>query len=110
MGTRDNRLASGKPFGWSRLIERGRLGVKFHIARVDTRAEDPWVVEIALAGLNKEHLEVVIKIGESKVLAWISNPPHCSWASGLPSSHDTTATPTTTDDNVKFLRETHIGY
>jgi hypothetical protein len=30
--------------------------------RTDTRAVDPWVVQVALSGLNQEDLEVVVEV------------------------------------------------
>lgn len=47
------------------LVERSRLRVELHVPWVDTWAEYPWVVEVALAILNEKHLEIVVQVGKS---------------------------------------------
>lgn len=62
MGTWDNGLSAGKPFRRARLIEGRRLRVNLHILRIDTRPEDPWVIQVALSRLNQEHLKIVVQV------------------------------------------------
>ncbi len=65
MGAGNNRTAAVEPFRGPRVVERGRLGVELHVSWVDTRAEDPWVVEVTLSALNQEDIELVVKIGQT---------------------------------------------
>jgi hypothetical protein len=57
--------AAIKPLRGSRVVEGGSFAVQLHVSRVNTRAENPWVVEIVLSALNQEDLEVVIQVGQS---------------------------------------------
>ena len=62
MGGGHNGASAAEPFRRAGLVERSRLGVELHVAGEDARAEDPWVVEVVLAGLDQEHLEVVVQV------------------------------------------------
>ena len=64
MRTRHNSPTSIEPLGRSRVVEGGSLTVQFHILRVDTWTEDPWVVEVVLSSLNQEDLEIVVEVGQ----------------------------------------------
>lgn len=57
--------ASGEPFRWSRIIERGSLAVQLHVPWVYTWTVDPWVVEVRLAGLDQHDLEVMVQVGQT---------------------------------------------
>lgn len=75
MGGRHNGLTASEPFGRSRLVEGSRLGVKLHVARVDARAVDPWVVEVVLTSLDQENLQVPVKVRETCLISiaiWLS--------------------------------------
>jgi hypothetical protein len=65
VGGRHDGSTAAQPLGWAGLIERSRLGVQLHVPGEDTRAVDPWVVEIALARLDEQDLEVVVEIGQA---------------------------------------------
>lgn len=84
MGTWHSSRPSRKPLARTRLVKRSRLGVKLHVTGVDTRPKHPRVVEVALASLDKQNLEVMVKIRQ-------------------PSSNDTTATSTTAHNDVELL-------
>jgi len=52
VGAGNHRSTPIKPFGWSRIVERCRLAVKFHVARVDAWSVNPWIVQVALASFD----------------------------------------------------------
>lgn len=80
VGTRNDSSASIEPFRGSRVVKRGSLAVQLHVTWVNTRAEDPWIVQVGLSSLNQEDLEIMIQVRQS-------------------SSNDTpTTSPTTYDD------------
>jgi hypothetical protein len=60
-----NSPAPIEPFRRTRVVEGSSLAIQLHVLGVDTRAEDPWVVEVVFSGLNQEDLEIVVKIGQS---------------------------------------------
>lgn len=84
MSTWHSSRTTSKPLARTRLVERSRLGVQLHVTGVDARPKHPRVVEVALAGLDEQNLEVVVKIRQ-------------------PSSNDTTATSTTAHNDVELL-------
>jgi hypothetical protein len=45
--------AAIKPLRGSRVVEGGSFAVQLHVPRVNTRAENPWVVEVILSALNQ---------------------------------------------------------
>jgi hypothetical protein len=57
--------AAIKPLRGSRVVEGGSFAVQLHVPRVNTRAENPWVVEVVLSALNQEDLEIVVQVGQS---------------------------------------------
>jgi len=61
----DDGTATGKPLRWSGVVERSSLAVEFHVTGVDARAEDPWVVQVALSGFDEHNLEVMVKVGQT---------------------------------------------
>ena len=65
MGARHDGATSIKPFGWTRVVESGRLGVQLHVSRVNAGTVDPWVVQIALSSFNQKDLEVVVEISQT---------------------------------------------
>ena len=65
MGAWNNSSTSIEPLRRARVVECSGLGVQLHVPWVDTRSVDPWVVEIALAALNQEDLEVMVQIGQT---------------------------------------------
>jgi hypothetical protein len=69
MGAGHDCLPAGEPFGGSRLVEGGCLGVQLHVTRVDAGPEDPWIVEVALAGFDEKHGEVMVQIGQSDIVS-----------------------------------------
>lgn len=84
MGTWHDRLPSRQPLRRAPFVEGCSLGVKLHVTRVDTRAKHPGVVEVALASLNQQDLQVVVQVGET-------------------TRHHTSTTPTTADLSVDKL-------
>lgn len=84
MSTWHSSSTSSKPLARTRLVKRSRLGVQLHVTGIDTRPKHPRVVEVALASLDKQDLEVMVKIRQS-------------------SSNDTTAASTTAHNDVELL-------
>ena len=68
MGAWNDCLATSKPFRRARFVERSSLGVELHIPRVDPWAKNPRVVQVALARLDQQNFQVVIKIGQPELL------------------------------------------
>lgn len=89
VGDGHNSSAAIKPLRGTRVVESGSLAVQLHVPRVDTRAEDPWVVQVVLSTLNQEDLEVVVEIGQTS------------------SNHTTTRT-TSTHDDVDLIGNRHL--
>lgn len=89
MSTRHNSSAAIEPLRGTGVVEGGSLAVQLHVPRVDTRTENPWVVEVVLSSLNQEDLEVVVEIGES-------------------SSHNTTTRTTSAHDDVDLIWDRHL--
>lgn len=104
-------LPAGKPFGGSGLVEGGCLGVQLHVTRVDAGSEDPWIVEVALAGFDEKHGEVMVQIGQSDIVRTVvKSRTGASRPRGLlPPSNNTARTSTATHDDIKLLWEAH-GY
>lgn len=65
VGDGNHSAAARKPLRWARVVERSGLGVQLHVPWVDTWAENPWVVQVALSSFNKQDLEVVVQVGQS---------------------------------------------
>lgn len=64
MGTGNNCLAAIEMLTCSRVVERGCSRVEFHVTGVDTRAVDPWVVEIILTTFNEKDSELWVEVGK----------------------------------------------
>lgn len=77
-----------QPLGRTRVVEGCSLAVQLHVTWEDTRTEHPWVVEVALASLNKQHLELVVQIGQT-------------------ASNDATRVKSANEVNVLVYRNTH---
>jgi hypothetical protein len=60
MSARNDSLSTGEPFGRTGFVEGCRLGVQLHVPGVDPRPEDPWVVEVVLAGFDEQDFEVMV--------------------------------------------------
>lgn len=65
MGTGHNCLAAIEMLTCPRVVERSCSRVEFHVTGVDTRAVDPWVVEIVLTTFNEKDSELWVEIGKS---------------------------------------------
>lgn len=105
MGTGHHSLAAGEPFGWARLIEGGRLGVQLHVPGIYPRPVHPWVVEIALPCLDEEHLQIMVQVCQAAVLSAVCIDMSVEGDKSSPTSHHTSATPPTADNDIKLLRE-----
>lgn len=65
MSSWNNGTTASKPLRWPGVVKRSRLAVQLHVPGEDTRAEHPWVVEVALASLNEQDLELVVQVGQT---------------------------------------------
>lgn len=68
VGRRNNGTTASKVIRGTRFIEGRRLGVEAHVAREDSWSEHEGVVEVVLARLDEEHLQVVIQVGQPHLM------------------------------------------
>jgi hypothetical protein len=64
VGAGHHCLSASEPFRRTGFIETRIFTIKAHVSRIYTRAVHPWVVEVALASLDEEDLEVVVQVGQ----------------------------------------------
>lgn len=97
---RHDGLPTSQPFRGPRFIESGSLGVQLHVPRVDTRTEDPWIVQVVLSALNEKDLELVIQVGQPDPLAM----KMVSVEVNRPSCDDTSRAASSTHDDIELVR------
>lgn len=68
VGAGHDGRSTGKVLGRPGLVKCGRLGVQLHVPRVDTRPEDPGVVEIVLTAFDEENGEFVVQVGQTNAM------------------------------------------
>lgn len=90
MRARNDRPPAIQMLGRVRVVERCCIRVQLHVARIDPGAIYPWIVEVVLASLNQEDLQVVIEIGE-------------------PAGDDAACAAAATDNDVDFVWDGHPG-
>lgn len=110
MGTGYNGFPSIQPFRCPGLVERGCLGIEFHVPRIDSGAIYPfetqsvchgygpngnssllpWIIQVVFACLNQQDLKIVIEVSEA-----------AGW--------HTACAATTADDDIDLFGNGHLG-
>lgn len=65
MGGGNNSTTASKPLRGPGVVKGSRLAVQFHVPGEDARTENPWVVQVALSGLNEHDVELVVQVGQA---------------------------------------------